>query len=375
MPNSFRSGSNTTLTGSIFKGPFTIGINPSKVTGPTVANTGFYPGIIPLTGSTTQTQQYAIYAVKSTQGPSIRVGVYGVGGFNQTNDLQSIAIQYGATGSVTGSGNLPGLVKWFDDRGFVVINFDYEDIVTDGLIGLYDAAYTPSYPMSGSTVYDLSGKGANGTINGAIQYYVDAPTLSDNSSRAHWDFGKSTTYTTASFISTAVSQSYMDFTIVFQPTFNKPTASNSGVMAVFATSTPAGNQDKSFRFVISGSGLSPTSSALTIVGRNPGDINDWAWPSASTLYINGVSGSTLYWTPAQSGSPATIPYYCIGMGRTNTTGGAFSGSFPIFIGSSGFAAENRNYQGTIALALFYNRVLSAAEQQQNYNALKGRFRM
>lgn len=372
MPNLFRSGSNTTITGSIFKSPFTIGINPNKVVGPTVPNTGFYPGIIPLTGSATQTQQYAVYQVKSTQGPSIRVGVFGSGGpISGNNTLQDIAIQYGATGSITGSSNLPGLLKWFNDNGYLVINFDYENIVTDGLIGLYDPGYIPSYPFTGSTIFDLSGKNANGTINGQIITGVGSFYGTD---QGFIDFR--TGYSSGSnFISTTVSQSYMDFTMVFKPTFNLPTFSNSGLMSVFATSTPAGNQDKSFRFNISGSGLSPTSSAFTIIGRNPGDQNDWAYPSASILYINGVSGSTLYWTPLETGSYENIPNYCIGMGRTNTTNGAFSGSFPIYIGSGGVASQNRNFSGFINLILFYNRVLSAAEQQQNYNALKGRFRM
>ena len=50
-------------------------------------------------------------------------------------------------------------------------------------------------------------------------------------------------------------------------------------------------------------------------------------------------------------------------------------SFPIYIGSGGWAAENRNYQGLLGLVLFYDRALSAAEQLQNYNALKDRFGM
>lgn len=376
MPNVFRSGSSDkTITGSIFTSQFTIGINPDKIKGPTVPNTGFYKIPMPTTGSPTNTQTFAIVSSKSTQGPSVRIGSYGIGGFNQSNDLQSIAVQYGATGSVTGSGNQPALIKWFNDNGYTVVNFDYEDIVTDGLIGLYDSSYTPSYPTTGSIVYDLSNKGNNGTINGTIIYVTDPPSPPNtNATRGFFDFGRQTTYTTSSYIAITTPQNFVDFTMVFRPLFNVPTASNSGLMAVFATSTPAGNEDKSLRMVISGSGLSPTSSAFTMIGRNPGDQNDWAYPSASTFYINGVSGSTIYYA---SGSYAngTQPYFCFGGARTNFTQGAFSGSFPVYIGSSGFASENRNFQGDISVVLFYNRALSAAEQLQNYNALKGRFGM
>ncbi len=376
MPNVFKSGSSDkTITGSIFTSQFTIGINPDKVKGPTVANTGFYSIPMPQTGSPTSTQYYSILFPKSTQGPSVRVGFNGGGLPLAPNDLQTIAMQYGATGSITGSANIDLLVKWFFDNGYTVINFDYENIVTDGLIGFYDPGYAPSYQGTGSTIYDLSGKGADGTFNGRLTVgrgYI----LNDQENVGFIDFR--TDYETGSnYIITSVPQNYMDFTMVFKPTFNLPTASNSGLMALFATSTPSGSQDKSLRLVISGSNpYSQTSSAFTIIGRNPGDANDWAYPSASTLYINGVSGSTLYWTPAQTSSnPGDIPFYCIGMGRTNTTGGAFSGSFPIYIGSGGYSGENRNYSGYINLVLFYNRVLSAAEQLQNYNALKSRFKM
>ena len=362
MPNLFRSGSNTTITGSIFKTPFTIAVEPSKIKGPTIPNTGFYNGIVPLTGSTTNNQQYAIYDVKSTQGPSIRVGVYGIGGFNDSNDLQSIGKQYGAPPSLYNvQNNLPGLIKWFNDNGYVVTNFDYGNIVTDGLALIYDAAYTPSYPSTGSIVYDLSGKGADGTLNGNVFMVTDSVAGTDDSSRCFFDFGTQRAYITSSFISSTVSQSYMDFTMVLQPYFGLTTPST--LVGLFATTTPAGNGDKSMRMVITGSGAT---AAWTMTGRNPGDENDWCYPSASTFYINGVSGSTM-----TSGSQ----YYCFGGARTNTTQGAFSGSFPAFIGSSGWNGDNRSFQGKIGVVLMYNRVLSAAEQLQNFNALRGRFRI
>lgn len=362
MPNSFRSGSDITITGSIFTSQFTIGINPDKVLGPTIPDTGFYS--IPAIPVLENTTMFAVIAPKSTQGPSVRMGTYGIGGFNQSNDLQSIGKQYGAPPSLYNvQNNLVGLINWFIDNGYTVIDFEYGNIVTDGLIGVYDSGYIPSYPKTGSTVYDLSGKGANGTIS------TSSITFNNNSGQSSWDFRGATT---GSYISTGVPQNYMDFTMVFQPLFNIPTASNSGLMGLFATTTPAGNGDKSMRLIVSGSGLTAISSSFTVIGRNPGDQNDWAYPSASTFYINGTSGSTMYWTPAATGSDN---WYCFGGARTNTTQGAFSGSFPIYIGSGGFAGENRNYQGLLGLVLFYDRALSAAEQLQNYNALKGRFGM
>ena len=45
----------------------------------------------------------------------------------------------------------------------MVLNRDYEGIVTDGLIMNLDAGFTPSYPKNGTTWYDLGGAN-NGTL-------------------------------------------------------------------------------------------------------------------------------------------------------------------------------------------------------------------
>ena len=50
-------------------------------------------------------------------------------------------------------------------------------IVTDGLILALDAANTKSYPSSGgSTWYDLSGKGNNGTLYNLSLIHISEPT-------------------------------------------------------------------------------------------------------------------------------------------------------------------------------------------------------
>ena len=52
--------------------------------------------------------------------------------------------------------------------------FGGPDIVTDGLVLHLDAANRKSYPLSGSTIYDLSGNGDNGTFGASTA----APTFS-----------------------------------------------------------------------------------------------------------------------------------------------------------------------------------------------------
>jgi hypothetical protein len=52
----------------------------------------------------------------------------------------------------------------------VVLNRDYEGIVTDGLIFNLDAGFTPSYPQSGVTWYDISTSNTNGILTNGPTY-------------------------------------------------------------------------------------------------------------------------------------------------------------------------------------------------------------
>jgi hypothetical protein len=46
----------------------------------------------------------------------------------------------------------------------MILNKDYGSIVTNGLVLNMDASFTPSYPTTGTTIYDLSPSGTNGTL-------------------------------------------------------------------------------------------------------------------------------------------------------------------------------------------------------------------
>ena len=296
--------------------------------GPT-STTNFWNGITPPSGG------YTIYAQKSVNGPSIRTAV-------NDSELIVIARQYGGTNINT----VYDALNYFNGQtDYLVVNIDYPNIVTSGLSAILDAGYTASYPKTGTTVYDLSGNGANGTLNGTVTWVSSGTT----GSQSYFNFsaGSATNY-----ISSSVSQAYFDCSIVLMPDFSYSTTTN--LAGIIATSSPATSSDKSLRI----SGVNGTG-PWTMTDRNPGDGNDWANPSATTYYVNGASSNTL-----------NAGWNVFGGYRTNTL---FPSTFPYFIGSGGYSLDNRGFQGKIAVALLYNRQLSAAEQSQNYNALRGRF--
>jgi hypothetical protein len=216
---------------------------------------------------------------------------------------------------------------------------DYVPIVTSGLIARLDASNTSSYPGTGTTINDLSGQGATGTINGTVSFV-------SSGQASYWNFAAAND---SNFISSTLSQSYVDCTFVFYPDF----ASTTGLAGLIANSPPSSPTDKSLRFEnVNGTG------PWSVATRNPGDANDWAYPTRTNYYVNGTISNTLV-----SG------WNIFGGYRTNQS--TFPLSFAYYLGSSGYPA--RSFQGRLALALLYNRQLSDAEQVQNFTALRGRF--
>ena len=216
---------------------------------------------------------------------------------------------------------------------------DYVPIVTSGLIARLDASNTSSYPGTGTTINDLSGQGATGTINGTISF-VSAGQAS------YWNFP---TASDSNYISSTLSQSYVDCTFVLYPDL----VSTTGLSGLISNSAPSAPTDKSLRFE-GVNGVGP----WNVSSRNPGDANDWAYPTRTNYYVNGTITNILV-----SG------WNIFGGYRTNQS--TFPLSFAYYLGSSGYPA--RSLQGRIAVALLYNRQLTDAEPVQNFTALRGRF--
>ena len=215
-------------------------------------------------------------------------------------------------------------------------------VVRTGLILALDAANIKSYPGTGTTWYDLSGNGAHGTINGTVSFV-------SSGSQSYFNFA---TASDSNYISSNVSQNYVDVSIVFQPDFTR--VGDASIAGLIADSTAATATDDSLRF----NGVNGTG-PWNITARNPGDANDWANPTATTYYVNSVVSNILV-----SG------WNIFGGYRTNQ-GASFPANFSYFLGSSGLTG--RGFQGKIAAVYMYNRQLTAIEQTQNFNALRGRY--
>jgi len=218
-------------------------------------------------------------------------------------------------------------------------------VVTNGLIMAIDASNPRSYPGSGTAIFDLTDKGANGTINGTVPF-VGA------GSSSYWNFA---TAASTKFISSTLSQQYLDCTIVFYPDF--ALNSNAALVGLIAASNDTTNTDKSMRFK-NANGTGPWQ-VIASAGIN---ADDWGNPG-TTYYLNGSA--------VADGASLSNGWNILGAYRTNQT--TFPSSFAYFLGTEGYSAAVRDFQGRIAMCLLYNRQLSAAEHAKNYNALKTRF--
>ena len=332
MPNLFRSGSDTTITGSIFKGPFTIGVTTASIKGPTVDNTGFYNGIIPSAGG------YSVYAVKSVQGPSIRTAP-------NNDELTTIARQYGIPSSETSSIN--SIYKWFNDNNYVVINIDYPNVVTSGSVFHVDPGYLPSWPQLQPSCYDLS-KNKN-TLTMPI-FGADY-TASLGSGSWGWPL---TSTNNAKIVGPSISSSLSPNGItlsswVYFTSFGNNIQRFVTINSELAVLRKQGSNPHFYITTDRGLQDSFTSSYTFTTGSWVNVVGVYQSPGTSSIYINGSLSVTS--TTAISGSLLT-------------------GSSNVFITSDG---STEVIQGNISTTQIWNRVLTAGEVSQNFDALRGRF--
>ena len=213
-------------------------------------------------------------------------------------------------------------------------------VATNGMIAYIDAGKLESYPGAGTSVRDLVNPTTNpATLNGTISY-VSA------GSASYWNIA---TGAATNYITSTLAQNYLDCTLVFYPDFTY----NSGASLAYGLGAGT-SADKTMRF-----GGANGTGPWTL--QNPGNTDDWA-STATTYYINNT---------AYTGAGSLVSgWNIVGGLRTNTTNGAFASNFAYTWGTG---YTGRYYQGRLAAIVLYNRQLTAAEQQNNYNYFASRY--
>ena len=231
----------------------------------------------------------------------------------------------------------------------MVVNRDYESIVTNGLIYNLDGGFIPSYPTSGSTWTDVSLSARTATL-------FNNPTYSSSSS-GYINFAKaSSQYATTSNIGTI-----QNWTIEAWVRF---TSSLTGQVAMVIGNQFNGSTSINFTMGTNGA---PGSYNIQVGFFQSGWYNTTGFaPALNTWYH--VAGT-------YDGS--TIRQYVNG----NASGGTLSVTATLASGGEvrlmrrwdDVVSSGNLIDGDLAITRIYNRVLSANEISTNFNAQKSRY--
>ena len=309
------------------KGNWWIGTGDSNK-GPTVES-GYWNAINPPDGG------YTVYLNKESNGPSIH---------SITSDENLISF----TNKISGNNYTTVaecLVYYQTQDDKLCVNREIENIVTDGLVLNLDAGYVPSYPTSGTTWYDLSGNGNNGSLVNGVLFNSDG----------YLDFDGTDDYLSLGSGASSLVQGKTALTmgILFKMdsladlrgligTLNYNCSRNLGLVA--STDT--------LRF------YNDTNSCWNIAIPNSIQIGEWLFAvgtyDGTTTRLYGIKDNNM---DQVSGTTKS--------GATNT----FNSDFRVM----GNQYSQYFTNGQCAQAFVYDRVLSESEILQNYNAIKGRF--
>jgi hypothetical protein len=342
MPNPIKySTSSQTL--ALKKGNFWIGTGDVGK-GPT-STTDYYNGITPPSGG------YTVYINKASGGPSI---------YCPANDSQLISL----TNSIAGTNysTAADCLNWFATQtDKMIFNADYPAIVTNGLVLNLDAGFTPSYPTTGTTWYDLSGNSINGTLtNGPSFNSSNSGNISTDGTNDYIDLGTPSAlqmgtgnFTINVWVKIASPQPVETPGANFHPIIDSKNAAaaEAGYGMVwnaqydkFLWSTGNGSSASEIFSTNSWTALKNTWANVVMIRQN-GSTNN------GCFYINSV-----YESLASTASVLNV----------NTTTKTLLGNTADLYGQYWSKM-------TYGIVQVYNRALTAAEVLQNYNATKSRF--
>ena len=323
MPNVIKYTTGATEAGCLRKGNMLIGNN--------TADNGltFFNGINPPSGG------YTIYLNKASGGPSI---------YCPANDTQLISI----TNQIAGANYTTAaqcLAYFASQTDKLCVNFNYEGIVTNGLVLNLDAGFRPSYPTTGTTWYDLSGNTFNTTLNNNPTF------ISTNNGGFIFDGTDDYVSTGKGFDQLGMGNNSYTAEILYYR--NNSNGADQTLFGVQATGT--------------GNGLH-----LILRNNYPYFGHYSADTSAVTTTITGFFHVAFVFEKTGNLVGNQLIYINGNLNVTGTGKASLNNTnlYPVNIGGLSLWGY---YNGNIYFTRIYNRALNASEILQNYNATKARY--
>jgi len=222
-------------------------------------------------------------------------------------------------------------------------------VITTGLVLYVDASISSSYPGTGTTWYDLSPSGYNGTLSGDATY---------NSANGGYIALQSNT----GFVNFPSSGGSNTSAYTFGCWVNIPNKSVSPIFMGRGNDSTGGAYPLGWNMAVQ---MNPSSYVATIVTKVPFE-QQIVTTYSSTPSINTWYYYTAVWNPGSS-----LKLYINGVLRatSNTSGTTLRTS------NTGWNStiNSTNYNANLGSMIVYNTVLSDADVLQNFNSTKTRF--
>lgn len=220
------------------------------------------------------------------------------------------------------------------------------DIVENGLVLHLDAANPKSYPGSGTTWFDLSGNGNNGTL-------TNGPTFNSGNG--------------GSFVFDGVND-YIDC---------GPVSSIGSSLTGLTVSVWINTSVKDIK-CIAENGTGYTTNTFYMFQENASNFTFSVYGTNYDVVFSNYTYQTNTWYNLVGiWSPNTrVDLYSNGVLSSGTKQGVVQSS--LINGNTNLLLGSRNYgsfafSGKYGITKFYNRALTTQEIQQNFNALRGRY--
>jgi hypothetical protein len=346
MPNAIKYNTSTESL-ALKKGNFWFGTG--DVGKGTTAATGFYDGITPAAGG------YTIYLNKASGGPQIHTAA---------NDTQLITLTNIIAGTSYTTAN--ECFNYFNGQtDKVIFNRDYQPIITNGLIMNLDAGFVASFPRNGSTWYDLSGNGNDGTIyNGEWITTSGGGYLRNTNNESNFFYVYVGNTTPISNTFSVTSGGWTIEEIIWTNSTIYPEADAGSVISDAAYGTNNTGFDwnhgigiGAFQFGQSNNGAAGTYDDTVYISSIPSQYAQFnTWRIRTMVWNRGTNTNSLY-----------INGVYIGGGSTpNTANDSLYDGGGCYFGT----LYGWKFYGRRGAIKIYNRVLSASEILQNFDAQK-----
>jgi hypothetical protein len=231
-------------------------------------------------------------------------------------------------------------------QNYNAISAQYSNVSTN-LVAYYNPDLTSSYPGTGTTLFDISGNGLNGTMSNIT--YTD-PYFAYNGTSSQVSIADNALLEPGSGDWTMEVWVYL--------------SSGSGAKVVLGKFDPGGGaQDVSYSIRISGAGIfAQIGNGANVVDTSPYTLTLNTWTHVTYVWKNVASNSLEAYINGVSVGSVAHSFSSI----LNTTANLYIGSY-----NGGEYSQYMN--GRIGIVRLYNAALTAGQVSQNFNANKATY--